>query len=114
MMEILFNSIFMFKEGRGLCIGGSRGHCWRTPPQQDPILSFSHNVFAKKHTCRRSAPTLTGQRPPPPTENPGSASILCEMNKTSKGGQKVGYDIRMAYYLTLTAHIQVLSTCKII
>ena len=58
-MEILFDSIFMFKEGRGLC-------------------------------------------------------ILCEMNKTSKGGQKVGYDIQMAYYLTLTARIQVLSTCKMI
>ena len=31
-------------------------------------------------------------------------SILFEISKTSKGGQKVGHDTQMAYDLTLTIH----------
>ena len=39
-------------------VGGIYLFHWRiqgAPPQQDPILSFSH-VFAEKHTCQRSVP----------------------------------------------------------
>ena len=51
-------------------IGGSRGACRRTPPLQDPILSFSHTFSLK-------SAHVGGQNPPkwvhaPPTENPGS------------------------------------------
>ena len=46
----------------------------RAPPQQDPILSFLH-MFLPKSTH------VGGRRPPqrlgaPPTGNPGSATVL--------------------------------------
>ena len=31
--------------------------------------------------------------------------IICDVGKTSKGGQKIGDDTQMVYYLALTTHI---------
>ena len=36
------------------------------------------------------------------------------MNLIHLVNQKVGHDIQMTYYLTLTTHIQVVSTCWMI
>ena len=51
-----------------ITIGGSRGgHCQcAPPPQQDPILSFSHTFLPKS--------AKVGGWCPPPMENPGSTT----------------------------------------
>ena len=36
---------------------------------------------------------------------------MCDMDKTLKGCQKVGHDTKMAYYLILTAHMEVFAVC---
>ena len=49
--------------------GGAAG----APPQQDPILSFSHTFLPKStHVGGRCPPRLGA----PPTGNPGSATVI--------------------------------------
>ena len=60
---------------------GGGGTCQRTPPLQDPILSFSH-AFSLKSAH------IGGQTPPkwvhtPPMENPVSGPAYMCMNKTN-------------------------------
>ena len=43
------------------------GHWRMPPPQQDPILLFSHTFLPK-------SANVGGRRPPPPTGNRGSAT----------------------------------------
>ena len=45
-------------------------------PLRDSILSFSHTFLLKSARVGGPRLPLTGPRPPPPTENPGSATVV--------------------------------------
>ena len=61
------------------CIGGSRGRARSMSPPWDPILSFLHALLPKSGYVRGPRPPLTGPRPS--TGNPGSATVLTDVNK---------------------------------
>ena len=51
----------------------------RAPPQQDPILSFSHTFCQKAPTLEVSTPPMARH---PPTGNPGSATAMSPPSPT--------------------------------